>query len=323
MTRHRIRTVTGAIALLAGVVLVAAGAANARPHQVAASGLDIVRPGSPNAVCGASAGLRAKPVRRSPARASSPYTYDDYIEDVATAPDICQMNLVTNDNLAITIGLHIHDRPDFSVDDAYSIYFDTDSNAGTGAGTESGAPAGTEYAIDIAKDASSLRRWSGSSFEPVTPQAPIITEWLDGYGPVLQIGRTDLGDTQAFSLVFVTTNGVDRDLAPDAGMWSYKLSPLALTPGRIAVGSARAGKPLVARMEVERSDFGIALWEGKITCTARVGGKALAGRGSFARELVGCTWRVPTNARGKRLGGTVMVTFQGVTAKRSFSVRVR
>ena len=75
-------------------------------------------------------------------------------------------------------------------------------------------------------------------------------------------------------------------------------------------------------MEVVRSDFEIPLDEGIITCAAKVGGKTLAGRGAFASERVGCMWRVPKTARGKRLRGSVMVTFQGVTAKRSFNVRV-
>jgi hypothetical protein len=37
-------------------------------------------------------------------------------------------------------------------------------------------------------------------------------------------------------------------------------------------------------------------------------------------ERVACRLRVPKNASGKRLAGSVAVTFQGVTAKRGFSV---
>jgi hypothetical protein len=72
-------------------------------------------------------------------------------------------------------------------------------------------------------------------------------------------------------------------------------------------------------MAVERSDFEIALEEGTIRCAAKVGGRSLVGRGAFVDERVACRWRVPKNASGKRLA----VTFQGVTAKRGFSVRVR
>src|SRR2546429_2624859 len=76
-------------------------------------------------------------------------------------------------------------------------------------------------------------------------------------------------------------------------------------------------------MAVEGSDFEIALEEGTIRCAAKVGGRSLVGRGAFVDERVACRWRVPKNASGKRLAGSVAVTFQGVTAKRGFSVRMR
>ena len=218
--------------------------------------------------------------------------------------------------------MHAHDRSAFAAGDAYSVYLDTDSNAATGATVGSGSPAGAEYAIDIA-DQATLRRWNGTSFDPVATQEPIATGWLEGYGPALEIARPDLGDPQSFSLVYVTTNGEDHDLAPDTGMWPYTVSPLALTPRGLIVAAPRAGKVLVAGMEVTRSDFDIPLDEGTVTCRAKLAGKNLAGRGLFAGDLVACGWRIPKNARGKRVAGTVTVTFQGVTAKRSFNKRVK
>jgi len=80
--------------------------------------------------------------------------------------------------------------------------------------------------------------------------------------------------------------------------------------------------PFVAAMAVERSDFEIALEEAAIRCAPK-GGRSLVGRGAFVDERVAGRWRVPKNASGKRLAGSVAVTFQGVTAKRGFSVRVR
>ena len=155
------------------------------------------------------------------------------------------------------------------------------------------------------------------------PQPEIATAWSNGYGPVLQVGRAALGDPQAFNVILKTANGEDLDLAPDSGSWSYAVTPLQLTAGRLAVGPARAGKPLAVAMEVERSDFETALDEGAIVCRATVAGRRLAGRGLFAGDLIVCSWRLPKDARGKRVRGSVSVTFQGVTAKRSFTVRVR
>lgn len=260
----------------------------------------------------------------SAAGASGIHSYDDHIEDVVSAPDICAANIVTNDNLgAITIGLHIHDRSGFRAGDGYSIFFDTDSNAATGSLAATGEPAGAEYEVELVSGSSSLRRWSGTSFELVPAQVPIPTLWLEGYGPALEISQSDLGGAQSFRFVYVTSNGTDLDFAPDADAWSYALSALELTAGPLAVGPARAGKPLVASMSVERSDFEIPLDEGAIKCAAKLGGKAVAGRGVFVAERVACAWRLPKNTRGKRFTGSVQVTFQGVTVKRAFSVRVR
>ncbi len=321
--RRRIRPLGGAlIGLLVTSALVASGAASAAAWSGSAADTAAMSSNAsiPRVGCAATAS-KGTAFRSAPA--SSLHTYDDFIGDAKTAPDICQQNVVTNDNVSITFGMHIHDRSGFSAGDGYTIYLDTDMNPATGSLAGPGVPAGAEFAIDVLDGASNLRHWNGTSFEPVTPAEPIVTEWIEGYGPALQIAPADLGGPQGFNLVLVTTNGEDHDLGPDAGSWSYTLSPLALQAGRLALGPATAGKPFTARMVVVRSDFDDSLDEGAIACAARVGAKALAGGGSFAGGRVGCTWRLPKNARGTRLAGSVAVTFQGVTTKRSFSVRVR
>ncbi len=258
----------------------------------------------------------------TPARRSALHSYDDKVGDVVTAPDVSGSNVVTNDNFVLTIGMHIRGRSSFLERDVYGIFFDTDSNAATGTDALSGAPLGAEYSIEIAHGKTWLLRWHGSSFDPLTPRIPIATVWLDGLGPALQVARTDLGNPQSFKFAFVTASG-DYDLAPDTGTWSYELSPFMLTAGRLSVGQARAGKPVVSSMSVERSDFELALSRGAIGCAARIGRKALPGRGAFLRDRTSCTWRLPARSAGKRLAGSVQVTYQGVTAERAFSVRVR
>ena len=250
---------------------------------------------------------------------SALHQYDDYIEDVVSAPDICGTNIVTNDNVSIVAGIHVHDRSRFSDFDAYSILLDTDSNPATGAVAHGGA----EYVIDISDEASSLSAWDGSTFAPVAPQPSIPTVWLEDYGPLLVIGRAALDDPQTFNVTLRTTNGSDRDFAPDSGSWSYAITPLQLTPGGLHVGPARAGRQLVASMEVLSSDFDIPLNEGTVTCRATVAGKQLSGRRLSTQDLITCAWRVPASARGKLVRGSVAVTFQGVTARRAFSVRTR
>ena len=40
-------------------------------------------------------------------------------------------------------------------------------------------------------------------------------------------------------------------------------------------------------------------------------------------EVAQCTWRLSKDVAGKRVRGSVAVTFQGVTARRSFAARVK
>ena len=223
----------------------------------------------------------------------------------------------------LTIGVHIRHRSSFLERDVYCIYLDTDSNAATGTDALSGAPLGAEYSIDIAHRKTWLLRWHGSSFDPLTPRKPIATVWLAGLGPVVQVARADLGDPQSFKFAVVTMSG-DNDHAPDTGTWSYELSPFALTAGRLSVGHARAGKAIAASMSVERSDFAIPLNEGAIGCAARIGGKALHGRGTFARKRVSCSWRLATTSAVKRLGqcrGHTSGRLRSADVQRSSAVR--
>ena len=306
---------------LALVAVLATGTASARVGQK--SQIPAIEAGA----CARSAALQRAPFvsdsRTNPTSASALRQFDDYIEDVVSAPDICAANLVTNDNVAITMAVHIHDRDAFAALDTYRIHLDTDSNPATGAPAEAGPLAGADFVIDLVDDASVLSTWTGSSFVPVAPQPQIPTGWIEGYGPVLQIARSALGNPTTFNLVVDTGNGGDLDLAPDSGSWPYVVTPLQLTAGRLALSPARAGRSFAAAMKVTRSDFEIPLDEGSITCRGSVAGKKLTGRGRFTDELVACSWRIPKSARGKRVLGSVSVTFQGVSATRSYAVRVR
>jgi hypothetical protein len=252
---------------------------------------------------------------------ASTQRFDDHVEDVLDAPDIGAVNLVTNDNEAITVGMQIHDRTAFGGTDAYSIALDIDSNAATGGGADYRV-AGADYVIDLSDVASRLMIWNGTSYVLVTPRPLLPTVWVEGYGPVVQIPRTALADPQSFDVVLRTASGIDVDLAPDVGSWAYTVRPLELAPGGVTVGRARAGKLLLAGMQVIRSDFASPLHEGAIACGARVGGTRLDGRGQFVGQLVVCAWRLPNGARGQRVRGRVAVAFQGETAVRSFNVRV-
>lgn len=320
MPRSRHLRAGGWLSALAAVIATGAASAAQLPAQSVLPRMDA-------AECAAPAALHQAPdARNAPSgteRAAAPSAFDDYIEDVVTAPDICAANLVTNDNVAFTLGVHVHDRSAFAAGDAYRIHLDTDSNAATGSVAEAGPLAGTDFVIDVAAESSVLSAWNGSTYAAVVPQPDVPTVWVDEYGPAISVPRAALGDPQAFNLALTTGNAADHDFAPDSGWWSYIVTPLRLTAGRLALSQARAGRPFVAAMDVERSDFEIALTEGTIACRASLAGKKLTGRGLFADEHVACVWRLSKTSAGKRLTGTVSVTFQGVTARRTFGLRVK
>jgi len=266
------------------------------------------------------AGAGAKPsAPRSPllTTGTALRTFDDFVEDAGAAPDYCGANFVTNDTGTLTIGMHIHNRSGFSIDDTYAVLFDTDGSASTGGFR------GGEYLLVFDGSMSELGRWDGSTYQTLTLQTPLAVTWVDGLGPAIRIGRSDLGNPAAFDFALVSFSGEDGDAAPDDGAWSYQLAPFELAAKSLTVGRAKAGNPLVARLLVIRTDFDVELTEGTIACTAKVGGTTIRGSGVFAGERARCTWRVPRNARGKTFAGSVAVTFDGVQAKRTFAVKVR
>jgi hypothetical protein len=253
---------------------------------------------------------------RTLAMRQSPSTYDDTVEDAGAAPDFCAANLITNDNEgAITIALHMHNRAGYEVGDVYELRLDTDLNASTGGN-------GAEYVIELRDGNASLLKWSGTAFETVA--APSLeTEWIPGLGPAVFLNRTDLGNASAFNFVLASHAGSDGDVAPNTGAWRYTLAPLTLEVESFLAGPAKAGSVLAARMVVLRSDFDVELEEGQVSCNAAVVGRSLRGVGKFVGDEALCTWKLPKNARGKRLTGRMAVQFQGANASRSFALRVR
>jgi hypothetical protein len=241
-------------------------------------------------------------------------TFDDFIEDTL-GPDICGENALTNDNEGtITFGMHIHNRKAFAANEHYGVFLDTDNNPATGV-------EGADYLVQVAGDGVELGKWDGTAFAKQATLAPAF--WAPGYGPVFQLKAADVGDVKNFGFFFYSADDTNFDYAPDRGAWSYELTPLQLGAGRPTLDRARAGRTFSARMTVVRSDLDIALTEGAITCSAKVGAKVLTGNGRFAGNRLVCTWRLPKSSRGKRLSGNLAVVFQGVEAKRSFATTVR
>ncbi len=253
---------------------------------------------------------------RTLASAHALTTYDDDIEDAGEAPDFCGTEIITNDNRAVTVGIHVHNRSDFASGDSYTILLDTDQNVATGQPST-----GADYELSLNGGAPQLYRWSMAAFEQVPASIPLT--WIEDYGPAFELLRSDIGNPAGFAIVFLSTDGLSGDRAPDNGSWTYAVTPLTLRMRLLSHGVAHAGRPFTASTVVIRNDWDEPLNEGTIACAAKVGGRSLTGRGSFAHDRVTCTWRLPANISGKRLDGSVTASLQGARASRAFSVRVR
>ena len=250
----------------------------------------------------------------SSGRETTAQTFDDYIQDTR-GPDICGQNSVGNDNEGwITFGMHIHNRTTFAPNEIYAVLIDTDLNLTTGLD-------GADYRVRVTAEAVQLGKWDGTSFGVQSTRAPAV--WQQGYGPVFQVNARDLGGVQSFGFFLAASDGVNADVAPNRGAWSYRLTPLALTTGQFLHSPARPGASFTALLAVRRSDLNTTLTEGTIACAARIGAKPLRGTGRFVLGGVGCNWKLRRRSRGKRFSGSVAVTFQGAEAKRSFNLKVR
>jgi len=246
-------------------------------------------------------------------------TYDESIEDAGNAPDFCAGELITNDSTTITIGIHAHNRDGFRPGDSYTIYLDTDQNPATGG---EGGGVGAEYAISFSGPTAELARWNGTAFDgPSAVSVPV--EWVDGYGPALVFDQSAIGSPAGFNFVMTSANGTDGDRAPDAGFWTFRLTPFALEIKKLSLAPARAGDRFKAQALVLRSDFDAPLTDGTIGCTATVAGHRISATSRFAHKRAICGWSLPRTARGRLLSGKITVTFQGVEVRRSFSRTVR
>jgi hypothetical protein len=90
----------------------------------------------------------------------------------------------------------------------------------------------------------------------------------------------------------------------------------------------RAGRPLSAAIRVA-TDEGTTIRSGRILCRATIGRRKLRlSRRGFARRLAlagpvaVCSWRIPANAAGKTVRGSIVVRTGGSTVRRAFARRV-
>lgn len=238
--------------------------------------------------------------------------------DSTGAPDITRVT-VANDlagNLLFVV--QVGNRTGFAANDGIAIFIDTDRNVQTGV-----TATGVDYAIgfDGGVPAVGLARWNGTSFEDA-PTTTLRGGWAPGYAAV--INRSELGNTTAFDfqVVSLLLEGEDIDVAPNTDFGTYTVaSPhIETIAPRFSTAAPRAGTTFrlnSVQLKFETDETAPAP---KFTCRATLAGKRIRGTGSG-----GCAFKLPKNAKGKRLVVTITATPTGGKAQTfpAYTFRVR
>jgi hypothetical protein len=265
------------------------------------------------------------------AASSNPATFTDAQNDSGTAPDIRTV-IASNDSALTKYTFRINvAKLTLPSNVIVLILIDSDQNAATGT-------SGIDYAIvcDESDGSVGLLRWDGTQF--VLASAPTLSASDDSTSVTASIGKSDIGNGAGLNFAVLTAEGGTLaaghfDAAPDQGAYSYQLSAAAaLTLAASSLHAPRtvkAGKTFTVTMLAARSDTGAFVNDeigGTTSCLATVGGKRvpLLGAGfveTTSPELAACLFRAPKVHR-KVIRGSITVTVEGVSVKKTFAVRV-
>jgi Tol biopolymer transport system component len=149
-----------------------------------------------------------------------------------------------------------------------------------------------------------------------------------GVGPINADGRLVAFFSLGSNLVPGDTNDTFDVFARDRATGTTELVSVARSrqpsAGRLTSrpNPPRAGRSFTAALRV--SADGDPVEEARVSCAAKSGHKPLrAAARSFSDSTARCVWRIPANAKGKRLRGTVTVSTDFGRARKPFSARVR
>jgi len=223
---------------------------------------------------------------------------------------------------------------------AEQSYWYTDSNAGTI--DRSYGFVGRGDGPCSRHDPSFMPRWiadsvdtSGSDY--LHPRTRIVflfgeQDRIQNGFPLDYIARLRAAGSPFVSVV-VAPRTPHATMSTPEGLAAFRAALLAGTtpaPVRLSVVSMtvtpkrpRAGKSLVVRLAVARTDTRVRVTTGKLTCSARIAGKPLRRTGAYFRSgAAQCSWVLPASARGKVVSGSIKITQGPLSASRAFRTRV-
>jgi hypothetical protein len=265
-------------------------------------------------------------------------TFSDSVGEDPNAPDITSVVVSNDDAGLIAFKINVANRPALTPDMDVQLIMDTDNNTATGDPQAFGA----DYLIDLVPGQVGLYKYTTTTqdYRFASSQASLTFSY-DATGAAIHVSAQDLGGAKVLHLGAFVASGIvvdasgnpdftnaKTDLAPDPGhgLYTYQvLTKLTITVQAFvyAPKPAKQGKNFVAGFAATESDTGGPVTAGTVTCAATAGTKHLpALTHAIKSGVAACVWHVPLKTKGKLLRGTVTLTVQGATVKRSFAVKI-
>jgi hypothetical protein len=243
------------------------------------------------------------------------------------APDITTVAVSNDDAGDLTFRVGLGNRTALAREEWVAAVIEADDDPNTG-------DEGWDYVLEFQGGEAGLYAWDGEDWAELPSPLLLTSRAAHEAGAVsMTVNQDDIGGGTdlAFYVISGVTGSDERDFAPDGdGVWGYDVRSPSLAVLRVdRAARAAAGRDYVAVMSVRGARAGA-----RIVCTATLRGKPLRGKGDLfrivhvgavTRERVSprCTWRVPKNARGAVLRGSIAVIQNGLQVSRTFSTPVR
>jgi hypothetical protein len=244
-------------------------------------------------------------------------SFTDAAADSGPGPDIIGVNVSSDDAGMVTFQVVIPNRPTVPASLALALFVDGDSNPSTGDVDVNGA----EYLILATGNDIGFGRWNGSDFDFASVPASLTASWSSG--PVITLAAAELGSVEKFQFWVLASDNLDDpanvDAAPEIGQFPYELDPVPEVVGIAKPGSKLVPKPgklfsaLGFKLELDNGDT---VAPDERTCVLKIAGKVVK------PLAVGCKWRIPAAAAGKRGVLTLTLTYGGVTLAEKFPLKV-
>jgi hypothetical protein len=268
-----------------------------------------------------------------PTRALTGGEVSDAVGDSGPAPDIATIGLEHTNAGKVKWTVKFANRTTFLSPDFLQIFIDADLRADTGQD-------GFEWAIQAAFPLDNgLFQWDGSAYRKVNADL-VFTTAPDGSVTAEVDFRKFDSETLRFWL-YADTEPVESDRfadeAPDgSATYLYQTFVPLLLDSFVPPKTMKAGKPLSVNLSVWTDDA----VSPAISCRARLGRRALAGRSAWTPTEVpspepafpgplsekgsaSCRFAVPRNARGKTMTVTMVLSKEGETVRKVISKKIR